>query len=390
MLVFEALNALHGDCLLLRMGEDGEILWVIDGGPKAKDVDGTPVVVRRDVLMPRLRQLVPEPGPVPVSLGICTHIDDDHINGMNALAKAAAAGEPQVAFARFWFNDFEALLAAAKAVAPAAGAAPAALAPALLAAPDEIDAAVMVQSVTQGNKLATDLRTAKIDLNGLFLPGRVVMASAAKPTYWPEAGVSVTLLGPSAKRLAQLKVDWDEMRPPAAGVEGAAMLRKSKLDRSKANLSSIAFLLESEGRSLLLTGDALAADLVDFWKNELKRGETPVNLLKIPHHGSARNMTTEFLRTFPAEHYVISADGEHDNPDPQVIEEIVKVGGARRFTLHFTNRPIHWEKPYTLDTGGASAQTLDDLLTALHAAYPGPWTENFRAPGALGIEIPLA
>lgn len=388
MLVFEALNALHGDCLLLRMGEDGEILWVIDGGPKAKTVGGKPLVVWRDVLMPRLRQLCPDPGPVPVSLGICTHIDDDHVNGMNALAAAAAAGKPQVAFARFWFNDFEALLAAAT-VAAAGGAKPAALPPPLADTPDEIDAAVMVQSVAQGNQLSKDLGTAKIDLNGLF-PGRVVMATGAKPMYWPEAGVSVTPLGPSPKRLAQLKVDWDALRPPMAGVEGAAMLPKKKLDRSKANLSSIAFLLEAEGRRLLLTGDALAADLVDFWTNDLKRGVTEVDVLKIPHHGSARNMTTAFLELFPADHYVISADGEYQNPDPPVIEEIVRVAKGRSFTLHFTNRDIRWEKPYALDADGTSVETLDELLTALHAAYTGDWHENFRGSDALGLEIPLA
>ena len=36
MVRFEALNALYGDCLLLRYGEAAEKIWLIDGRPKAE------------------------------------------------------------------------------------------------------------------------------------------------------------------------------------------------------------------------------------------------------------------------------------------------------------------------------------------------------------------
>ena len=55
MVILEALNALYGDCLLLRYSgpDHKERLWIIDGGPKSEKVDGTPLACWKDVLLPR-------------------------------------------------------------------------------------------------------------------------------------------------------------------------------------------------------------------------------------------------------------------------------------------------------------------------------------------------
>src|SRR6266851_10098209 len=92
MVAFEALNALYGDCLLLRYpGPDGnERLWIIDGGPKSEKVYGKPLAVWKDVLLPRLKEIYPTTTPVPVALGMVSHIDDDHINGIQKLTKRAS------------------------------------------------------------------------------------------------------------------------------------------------------------------------------------------------------------------------------------------------------------------------------------------------------------
>src|SRR5262245_19543692 len=113
MVVLEALNALAGDCLLLRYpGPDNkERLWIIDGGPKADKEKK--ITVWSDVLLPRLKEINPA-RPLPVALGMVSHIDDDHINGIQKLTStlvAARPGQPAaVKFARFWFNSFDKLL----------------------------------------------------------------------------------------------------------------------------------------------------------------------------------------------------------------------------------------------------------------------------------------
>ena len=41
-----------------------------------------------------------------------------------------------------------------------------------------------------------------------------------------------------------------------------------------------------------------------------KKGTWLVDLLKVPHHGSNRNVTHEFFAKVPARHYVVSGNGK--------------------------------------------------------------------------------
>jgi beta-lactamase superfamily II metal-dependent hydrolase len=48
---------------------------------------------------------------------------------------------------------------------------------------------------------------------------------------------------------------------------------------------------------LLLTGDAHGKDVVTAWKElELGTDSVKIDLLKMPHHGSVRNVTEDFLK----------------------------------------------------------------------------------------------
>src|SRR5512145_484588 len=113
MIILEALNALAGDCLVLRYPgpDDKERLWLIDGGPRTDHNKN--LTVWKDVLLPRLRQVNPAV-PLPIALGMVSHIDDDHINGIqritNALVAATVAKPAAVKFQRFWFNSFDKLV----------------------------------------------------------------------------------------------------------------------------------------------------------------------------------------------------------------------------------------------------------------------------------------
>src|SRR5690606_17490448 len=156
-------------------------------------------------------------------------------------------------------------------------------------------------------------------------------------------------------------------------------LPSRKLDRSVPNLSSIVVLVETGGRSLLLTGDAHGSDIVKAWDELGLPRPAKVDLLKMPHHGSIRNVTEEFMKFFEATHYVFSADGRHDNPDAPTIEALVKLHGDRPIKLHFTNGDIEWAKPYKIEKNGRKVKNLADLLQELKKAYGGPWTTSMRA-----------
>jgi glyoxylase-like metal-dependent hydrolase (beta-lactamase superfamily II) len=106
----EALQAFHGDSLLLHAGTAAEpVLVLIDGGPKDTWANS---------LKPRLDELRGERaagGTLAIDLAMISHIDDDHIAGMLLLADDLIAqqdepGPPSYAVATLWHNSFDDVL----------------------------------------------------------------------------------------------------------------------------------------------------------------------------------------------------------------------------------------------------------------------------------------
>ena len=399
MVTFEALNALYGDCLLLRYpGPDNkQRMWIVDGGPRSETVSGQPLSVWMDVLLPRLKEINPTI-PLPVALGMVSHIDDDHINGIQSLTSTLVASTPAdpavVKFARFWFNSFDDLVGPKPAglSGEVATASMAALAEEALSGIDDEPAQLIMQSVPQGNRLAADLRSLR--LNGNKPVNGLVMAKEGQQKFNIE-GALVTVVGPLQKRIDRLRKAWEEaLNKPTKATRQAALqelfLPAKALDKSVPNLSSIVVLVEVGGRKLLLTGDAHGDDVVTGWQElGFDVGPVKIDLLKLPHHGSIRNVTKKLLEFFVADHYVFSANGKYDNPDAPSIEALVKMHGQRPIKLYFTNADVTWSQNYELEKNNKSVRNLDEMVTALRAAYPGPWSAQTRNPEDKSIVVEL-
>ena len=111
------------------------------------------------------------------------------------------------------------------------------------------------------------------------------------------------------------------------------------MDESVYNLSSIVVLAEAHGKRLLLTGDGRGDHTLQGLEKAglLKKGGTvEVDVLKMPHHGSERNIDSDYFEKIRAKHYVISADGKFDNPDIGTLEMISKARPDDAFTIHLT------------------------------------------------------
>jgi beta-lactamase superfamily II metal-dependent hydrolase len=148
--------------------------------------------------------------------------------------------------------------------------------------------------------------------------------------------LKLTVLGPSEQRVRKLHKEWEKnLKKDAAKALAAAFD-----DESPFNLSSIVVLAEIGGKRLLLTGDARGDHILEGMTQAglLTDGTCHVDLLKVPHHGSDRNVTTEFFRQVTADHYVISANGRDDNPSIPTLEMITQAREDDDFTLHLTNR----------------------------------------------------
>jgi hypothetical protein len=61
-----------------------------------------------------------------------------------------------------------------------------------------------------------------------------------------------------------------------------------------------------------------------------------VKAFKLPHHGSAKNVSTPMLEAFPADHYLVSTDGARfKHPNDPAIARVVLAAQGRQVTLHF-------------------------------------------------------
>jgi len=402
MVILEALNALAGDCLLLRYkGPDGkEVIWLIDGGPQTDN--NKEITVWSDVLLPRLREIGQElkvKGPLPIALGMVSHADDDHINGIqkvtDRLRNVSPANPAPVKFERFWFNSFNNLVGpkpqglssdADAEVASLQSSDPKKPPPIGLDDVAGVDdherehSGLVMQSIGQGIALAGDL--AALSLAGNLPVGGLVMAKVGQPKF-DIKGAKVTVVGPLEKRIEALRKEWQAaLKEPDKKKRKEALqelfLPSKKLDKSITNLSSIVVLVEVDGKTLLLTGDAHGDDVVKAWAELNLPTPARVDLLKMPHHGSIRNVTEEFMAFFQATHYVFSADGKHDNPDAPTVEALVQLHGHREIVLHFTNAEVEWAESYKLEINDKEVANLADLLTELKVAYGGKWKSNMR------------
>jgi hypothetical protein len=84
---------------------------------------------------------------------------------------------------------------------------------------------------------------------------------------------------------------------------------------------------------MLLTGDGRGDDILAG----LKQPKIHVDLFKLPHHGSDRNVSTEMFRRITADWYVVSGDGRDGNPEPATLAMIAEARGKEKYTLVFTN-----------------------------------------------------
>lgn len=335
MLILETLRAKYGDSLLLHFGTKKKPqLAVIDGGPPS---------VYNDALKPRLEAIrkerkLSQNEPLEIELMMVSHIDEDHIAGILQLVRKVKdlkdSKQPVPwEIRRFWHNSFDDLLGNDDVEV---GSAASVMSPASIGDLLQTKGSLILASVGQGRELRKLLDALQLDGNPPF---KGLVRAGHKPIKL--GNLKLTVVAPLEENLHELQEEWDK--------EVKAILKKEKdkqalakaaayVDESVANLSSIVVLVEADGKRILLTGDGRGDHTIQGLEKAglLKKGKIKVDVLKMPHHGSIRNIDTSYFETVQADHYVISADGKFDNPDLATLEMLSRMRPDDDFTIHLT------------------------------------------------------
>lgn len=304
-----ALPASYGDCLWIEYGpEDAPQVVLIDAGPSVPEV-----------LISQLKHLAARNGFI--ELVVVTHVDRDHIGGILNLLKEDFYG---VAVRDLWFNGFR-----------------------HLPSTDELE----TFGEKQGERLTQLLLEKKVAWNVVRNNAGFMVTPEFCPEFELPGGAKITLLSPDAEQLKRLRANWVKVCGEAdlyadvlaqtlyfgkEGLEtfGAKALDISALaaepfteDDSEANGSSIAFIIEYEGKRVLFGADAYPSRILKSL--ELAAGNPPYkfDLVKVPHHGSENNISKEFVEMLDCNKYLFSTNGAiYKHPAQQAVSRIIKHG----------------------------------------------------------------
>jgi len=273
---------------------------------------------------------------VEVELLVVTHYDRDHIEG---IIKLLSLKTPPVKIKEIWFNDYTRLDKTLE--------------------DDESFGALM------GEELSRLINLHKIPWNKSFNDNAVVIPNGELenlPTYILAGGISVTLLSPYQKQLTKLKPVWETEIKEADKVPGYGAKLKQKdgdeafgsqgpkfaelakedfnADSSPGNGSSIAILLDYKGKSILLSGNAFSENILKSLIF-LKRRE--ISLLKVSHHGGARNTDPLLIEQIDCKHFLFSTNS-NKKPKDVTLAYILKSTDNPVFYFNYIEQQIRdWE-----------------------------------------------
>lgn len=273
----EFLQAGTGDCIWISHNKKNII---IDGGKL------TSAIIERYGQIPQDEN---------IDLLVVTHIDSDHIAGILALVELIQKQGETGRLKQVWFNFPK------------------------LKKSDEY-------SVTEGNSLSTELLKFE-DLcwcnNTCELIGRKVAIGE----------INLTVLAPDHN----VAEEYKPIAPDELGVENAdwnvalksliEYVDDDYIDEGGPNSQSIVILLECEGKRVLFPGDCTPNELLNAIRtyNNDNGALLKLDLMKLPHHGSVRNITKDILAEMECSNFVISTNinKKYCFPNKETIAKLI-------------------------------------------------------------------
>lgn len=260
-----------------------------------------------------------------IDLAICTHPDKDHKGGFFELLE-----DDDIEIVDFWYND-----------------------PSMYVCADDLK-----DKLTEGECIKYCRRVfnhpddskknlieiAKIKCTGIVRGVR----DGDKFTSIPLSivGPSTSFLREAAKEMVENFVELKD-EPDMERYEEKALPNddesKSVIDEdddlSATNKNSL-IVLFAPNRKFLLLGDATCASIRDAMEHH----DLSQCVIKVPHHGSKHNLTTEIIENLNIVQSVISAQGSKKHPNSAIVHWLSKYGNVysthKSKDLYYTSEPV--------------------------------------------------
>lgn len=309
-IIVRVLKANHGDCILVtHEGPSGVFNLLIDGGT-AQTFRHGPRQRYSGALCDALDELRDQGQSV--DLAILTHIDEDHIHGLiKAFEEPDYLGKMVKSM---WFNSSRLITRHFN-----------------IPEIPENNIILADDSPETSVKQGKDLEKLLDKLGCKRAP--LIMA----PQEYEIGPFKLKILSPDKKQLEKLLHKWpvEEDSGETSAHDNDYHLSLDDIwaddefesDSSVYNGSSIAFILEADGKSMLFLGDAHDEVVTS---NLRRLGYSAANKLKLEfvklsHHGSQYNTSSDFLSLLDSPLYIVSTDGSrHGLPNKRTIARIIK------------------------------------------------------------------
>ena len=312
-MIFRLLNANEGDAIHLRVKDEkgGIHNILIDGGPEGtysyKNKKGKTEYGE----LKQLIELIKNQNEF-IDLLVLTHVDNDHIGGILRWFEQDADAKKIVK--KVWFNSgrliseyfqqkgFEENLLKIK------------------------NTSYRDTGISQGITFEDFIEKNKI------WDRRIIKSGDEFIMF----GLKFTILSPSDGKLQSLLCKWEKESPISEtsrtsdySLSLSDLINSDhfKEDDSIHNGSSIAFMVEKQGKNILFLGDAHPRTIIDSLKSLGYSPENPlkVNFVKTSHHGSKANTSIELLELIQTDNFLLSSNGnKYKLPDKRCLARIIK------------------------------------------------------------------
>jgi len=365
--------AKNGDCLLISFGEESKKHILIDCGYAE---------TYRRYLRKELISIAEKNEHL--SLFVITHVDQDHILGAIPFLKENNE-KKLIDISEIWHNSYRHLQFTKEKMGEVGE-----LEKKILEGEIALGNSIVEKSedtivdseisVKQGSTLASLIFEGKYKWNKLF-DGKAVSSSLKE--FIEIDDIRLWILSPSKDKLDSLARDWlmhlqshkynftlsedqifDDafeffmLGKPELNINDENVSRdtikdidyfaeNNETDTAVLNGSSIAFYLEYKGKKLLFLADShpdiICSNLIELAKLGVLEGG--FDLVKVPHHGSAKNMTSELAELIRSQKYLISTNGmTHSHPDFEAMAKILLTGQKRKSKEIIFNYPTETAK----------------------------------------------